>query len=178
MVVDDDTVSLDVANVVVDGETLVLVLTESFEIRAGIRVRVARLLDCVTLVSRFTSSGPYLHLSFTSYQHVGGAGFAASLMTVDSRAPQYFMTATCPGPATVLATTFTSVSLTPLPTYDANLDCAVILDSGSPAASVRLVVMDFDTRPGDALIIVDGRSWLLPTLESLSGPMASLPETT
>ena len=123
----------------------------------------------VFLYDRFTSTGQYLYLRFTSSSYTplsSNTGFSATIST----AAVYYMSSSCPGPITVSSSMFTAISLTSSSTYSNYMDCSVVLYSGSSSQSVQLVFNTFSTGyNSDFLYIRDGSSSSSPLLSQMSG---------
>ena len=80
------------------------------------------------------------------------------------------MTSSCPGPALVLPSAYAALALTSGPAYDIDLNCSVLLFSGSPSLALHVAFVTFSTGYEDVLDIRDGNTSSAPVLASLSGP--------
>ena len=118
----------------------------------------------------YQSSGPYLHLRFTSNEELSYAGFAGHFTTVAISAPVFNLLTACPGPVTVSIATFTTVSLPPVPSHSTSLNCSVVVYTGEASSLVRaaVAVQDVEADHG-TLTIRDGAAATSPLLAAMSG---------
>ena len=117
----------------------------------------------------FTSTGQYLYLRFTSSSYTplsSNTGFSATIST----AAVYYMSSSCPGPTTITVSAYAAISLTSASSYNNNMDCSVVLYSGSSSQSVQLVFNTFSTGyNSDILYIRDGNTSSSLLLSQMSG---------
>ena len=113
--------------------------------------------------------GQYLFLRFTSGSSTPAASFTGFTLNVTSIG-SYYMTSSCPGPAVISAAEYGLLSLTSAASYNNDMDCAVVVYSGSSALAVQLELYTFNTWPDtDVLTIRDGDDGTAPVIAQRSG---------
>ena len=94
------------------------------------------------------------------------SGFTFTIVAM----PVFFMSSSCPGPTVVSAADYGAIALTNASQYTNNMNCSIILFSGSNSFAVLFSVYSMHTElDHDVLSMFDGNSSHAPPFSGISG---------
>ena len=125
---------------------------------------------------RFTSSSQYLYFHHVSTDAPALSPCQYSLWL--SPSPAFYLSESECGPANASITVgaVSSIALTPYGVYGVNLNCELVVYSGSHDAAVRFELSSFYTEANvDVLYVIDGATSADPVIAAVSGVLGTQP---